>query len=1009
MSRLAIRFVVCLFLVSFVQAAHGQVTISGSPLTITIAGDTSFQVRNSKIVGGSGQIYRAGCTTGADSGIFAAFEGKLYAPNFAAHTGTCASSTGSIGAYTAWSPISISPVSGSGAGNDPYRVTVVVNAGTTGVQLTATYTYVNGEEFFRLEKKFCAATAKAMEIYLAADIFLGTNDWGIPYLEPSSQSPGGKTQSGTYTILFIPTTPATSHLAALYSTVWTAIGQKGSLSNAVAAGFIDNGAALHWHRNVAANSCTTITSVISFGAIPIFNVLSVSPPQGTQGQTLTIVVTGIGFQSGTTFNFGPGITITSTTINSSTQATLTITIATNATPGPRDVIGTQSTGGPTSTLDDGFTVIALPPPSCARILAGQVHCEVGPNGQPTGNYVWDFRIQNLSGIPISHLYFTDLPPGVTVTPSDHVTFNNPVTGISPPIHVVLHGGSPGPLSFTLSLQDRGLAECCTLDVTLELPACNCAQIVTDVEPACFTVPWTSTPPPYPYKVTLQNLSPINVEHVVIAAVSPIDKLTPVPPSLLTVTQDVFPVPTTGQGGTIGPLTLKLSGPQAIGGSQVCLRIGLHAEDPDDCCSIVRCFMLPSCFIDWQNVDDLGDAFTTPNGSGFTIGNIGSSGADGARLHLDDARAAELTWLPLDAAGALPNGAWFEVSAAGNSGEPTGNLRVTQQNGSYQVASSIDDAATYTVEVFEDGEPTGTATNQPGGGTVVVVWPVSAGVEIVGTPGKDPERLAFTLVTDRSVPWRLADGTTLTGNRYRISPEQGEGPVSLQTLDLRAANIPTITITATRIFHDCNANGQSDADDIASGSSTDDNANGIPDECELGADLNVSLNTGFNEESGELLPFGTLPNGTDDDDWTIISPGAVRPAKVVINPFAVWGAALPDTRWISVNPNQGASQQGTTKYERCFCLGPNATDVSLDLQWRADDVAAVYLNDQLLGGPGGSFAGSQLSVQRTGRVGDGLFLSGQNCVRVEVHDIGIVGGFTLAGSVVAAHGACPSIQ
>jgi hypothetical protein len=57
--------------------------------------------------------------------------------------------------------------------------------------------------------------------------------------------------------------------------------------------------------------------------------------------------------------------------------------------------------------------------------------------------------------------------------------------------------------------------------------------------------------------------------------------------------------------------------------------------------------------------------------------------------------------------------------------------------------------------------------------------------------------------------------------------------------------------------------------------------------------------------------------------------------------------------------------------------------------------------------GGAFSAAEpLTLRRTGGVGDGLFVVGTNCLRVEVIDSGaVVTGFTLAGTMEANGGAC----
>lgn len=241
--------------------------ITGNPLTVHVGSDGSFQVFNATVPG-QGQIFPGSCISTADMGIFADFGGILYAPNFADHP--CGSATGGIGTYTPWTQTSLSPVTGTGTAADPFTVVVVLDAAATGVRLTATVTYVNTENFFRIAKVFSstAAAVVTMRVFEGADIFLAGSDSGIPFLAPGTQSPGGQVCSGpSYTILFIPITPATAYSANGYSTVWSQIGAA-QLSNTVAAGCIDNGAANQWDRVLNPGSSVTINSAASFGVIP---------------------------------------------------------------------------------------------------------------------------------------------------------------------------------------------------------------------------------------------------------------------------------------------------------------------------------------------------------------------------------------------------------------------------------------------------------------------------------------------------------------------------------------------------------------------------------------------------------------------------------------------------------------------------------------------------------------------------------------------------------------------
>ena len=87
-------------------------------------------------------------------------------------------------------------------------------------------------------------------------------------------------------------------------------------------------------------------------------ITSLNPNQGDQGETLDITITGTNFTGATGVSFGAGITVNSFTVDSSTQITADITIATDATKGTRDVSVTTPEG--TGTRAGGFGVGEAP-------------------------------------------------------------------------------------------------------------------------------------------------------------------------------------------------------------------------------------------------------------------------------------------------------------------------------------------------------------------------------------------------------------------------------------------------------------------------------------------------------------------------------------------------------------------------------------------------------------------------------------------------------------------------
>ena len=168
------------------------------------------------------------------------------------------------------------------------------------------------------------------------------------------------------------------------------------------------------------------------------------------------------------------------------------------------------------------------------------------------------------------------------------------------------------------------------------------------------------------------------------------------------------------------------------------------------------------------------------------------------------------------------------------------------------------------------------------------------------------------------------------------------------------------------------------------------------------DIDVSLSTGFDEDTGR-----TLPRGTADDDWTVqVGIDPTQPALLVVQPARVWPRFRP-SQWISDNFFGSSPEAGGAYYERCFCIAADATNAKLTMRLWADDVATVELNGQAISGQGGQFRRQKpLFVTYMGTVGASFFKPGTNCVAVEVGDIGQTwGGLDVTGSVWIDHGRC----
>ena len=133
-------------------------------------------------------LFPSGAVPG-DCGTFLAVGGVLFAPNFAAHTTTA---TSGIGAYTAFTPVSQSAVSGSGSISSPFAVTTVAAAGATGLQITQIDSYVVGQESYRTDVTVAnnAGGAQSVVLYRAGDCYLQGTDVGFGFLGPEAGAVG---------------------------------------------------------------------------------------------------------------------------------------------------------------------------------------------------------------------------------------------------------------------------------------------------------------------------------------------------------------------------------------------------------------------------------------------------------------------------------------------------------------------------------------------------------------------------------------------------------------------------------------------------------------------------------------------------------------------------------------------------------------------------------------------------------------------------------------------------
>jgi hypothetical protein len=176
------------------------------------------------------------------------------------------------------------------------------------------------------------------------------------------------------------------------------------------------------------------------------------------------------------------------------------------------------------------------------------------------------------------------------------------------------------------------------------------------------------------------------------------------------------------------------------------------------------------------------------------------------------------------------------------------------------------------------------------------------------------------------------------------------------------------------------------------------------------DVDIILHTGWDRPNQ-----GFLPPGSDDDEWQVEVGETTGPAKVIVEPLAAWRDPFLTGRWIGANAaGLAAPGVATVVFERCFCLGPNATDFEdgselvgvIKLRLYADDEALVLVNGVPVGSGGAFRRALPLKFNVEQPMTRGLLHPGAtNCIQVEVPNHGIGTGLVLVGKVWLHSAAC----
>jgi hypothetical protein len=267
-------------------------TISGGLLTIDIGDDTSFQVSDRRVPD-TALFHPTPCPAGTtgDTGTLASIDGTVYAPDFSSHP--CG--TYVMQSFTAWTPVSISQVTGTGTEDDPFTVRVVVAGGATSLQMTETFTHVAETDHLGLTIQLRNGGTTAMVV----DTFVATNMWlGIQYVAPflrygapagiAAEKVGAPTPACWIHHYYVTLPVGTRYTGVTPQEMWAQIA-GGSLSNLMSGGCSYEGIAtqLLTQTLTPGQSVTLGTTGLSFVDGPF---LSVSVPAASP---IALAITGV--------------------------------------------------------------------------------------------------------------------------------------------------------------------------------------------------------------------------------------------------------------------------------------------------------------------------------------------------------------------------------------------------------------------------------------------------------------------------------------------------------------------------------------------------------------------------------------------------------------------------------------------------------------------------------------------------------------------------------------------
>ena len=338
-------------------------------------------------------------------GTLLAVGGELFGPSSIPAGGSATPRTG-------WTPVSQSAVSGAGTSANPYRITTVVAAGTTGVQISQVDSYIVGEESYSTAVTVHNTSNAAVNgiLYRAGDCFLQNSDNGYGEVDTATgaisctadNTPGSRIEQ------MYPLTSGSHYMEDNFDTVWEAVGSRAQLPDTCECDVLqDNGIGLSWTVALAAGASKTYSSLVTFsplGRTPLAVTKTADAGSVAAGandgytihvsnnnvsavtlETLTDTLpAGFSYRTGTT----TGATTTDPTIVGQNLSWSGISVPAGGSISLHFGVTVSSTPGTYDNAADGtatgYTVVGTGPTAPVTVTAGQVnHAPVANDGTAT--------------------------------------------------------------------------------------------------------------------------------------------------------------------------------------------------------------------------------------------------------------------------------------------------------------------------------------------------------------------------------------------------------------------------------------------------------------------------------------------------------------------------------------------------------------------------------------------------------------------------------------------------